>query len=198
MNHIISSWGYLAVLLLMTLESACIPIPSEVIMLFAGALAAGGQLNLIDVIIIGTVGNLIGSYIAWGVGRTAGRAFVVRYGKYVFLKQDDLERAEKWFSRHGESTVFFSRLLPVLRTFISLPAGMGEMPPLRFGIYTLLGSLPWSAALAILGYVLKNNWNSILGLFTGATDLIGLVVGLAIAVFLYHNWQKRKVMGINS
>ncbi len=198
MNHIISSYGYLAILLLMTLESACIPVPSEVVMLFGGALAAAGHLNLVDVIIVGTIGNLIGSYIAWGIGRWLGRAFVDRYGKYVFLKHEDLARAEKWFSKHGESTVFFSRLLPVLRTFISFPAGVAEMSLVKFGIFTLLGSLPWSAALAFLGYSLKNNWNSILGFFTGATDLIALVVGLAIVLFFYQNWKKRRVVGLNS
>lgn len=175
-----SSFGYAAVLLLMIAESACIPVPSEVVMLFGGALAATGRLQIVAVIALGWAGNVIGSYIAWGVGRTGGRAAVSRWGRYVWLKEHDLDAAERWFARHGQAAVFLGRLLPVARTFISLPAGMADMPPLRFGLYTLAGCLPWTAALAAAGYALGSSWSKLLRWFSGATDVLAVLAGLLV------------------
>lgn len=183
-NFIISS-GYVAILVLMIAESACIPVPSELIMTFGGVLAATGKLNLALVILMGSVGNIIGAYIAWAVGRTGGRALVMRYGKYVFLRTHDLERAERWFAKRGQAAVFFGRLLPVVRTFISLPAGVAEMEPVRFGIYTFLGSVPFVGFLAGVGYAVGANYNTFVKYVQDFGYLIALAVLILIAAFVY-------------
>src|SRR5690349_12200482 len=125
----------------MMLESACIPIPSEVTMLVAGYVAQlpGQRSKFVPVIILGVVGNLVGSLLAYGVGRAGGRPMITRWGKYILLREHDVDRAERWFARFGQPAVFFSRLLPVVRTFISLPAGVAEMPVGKFSIYTSIG-----------------------------------------------------------
>lgn len=184
----ISNHGYLAILLLMILESACIPIPSEAVMLFGGALAAGvtiagatSHMNVIAVALIGTLGNLIGSGIAYWVGRTGGRTAVEKWGKYVMLRKHDLDRAEKFFSKRGEWAVLIGRVLPVIRTFISLPAGIGEMPVAKFILFTVLGSLPWTFALAFMGEALAGNWQSISKLSTPISVVFGIVIVALIA-----------------
>ncbi len=196
-NFVLTS-GYLAVFLLMVAESACIPVPSEVVMPVAGALAAGVtlsgshlKLNLALVIVLGTLGNLVGSYIAWAVGRTGGRVLVNRLGKFLLIREEDLARAERWFDRHGEPAVFASRLLPVVRTFISLPAGAAEMPPVRFGAYTTLGSLPWTAALALVGYELGSKWHTIVKGFDVATYAIAAVIAVVIVGFFIVRLRQR-------
>jgi membrane protein DedA with SNARE-associated domain len=186
-EHLISSVGYAAVFLLMVAGSACIPIPSELVMLFAGALAASGRLNLVGVILIGLLGNMVGSYIAWAVGRAGGRALVLRFGRPFRMSEHDLDRAERWFERRGEITVLVSRMVPLVRAFISLPAGIADMAPLRFGIYTLVGSIPWTAGLAVGGYELGSRWKHLYSYFDTATVVIGVLIGVAIvaALFLY-------------
>ncbi|MGH9300993.1 MAG: DedA family protein [Acidimicrobiales bacterium] len=191
MQHLISSSGYLAILILMVAESACIPFPSEITMLFGGYLAATGHLNLVGVIVLGTLGNLIGSYIAWAVGRTGGRVAVAKWGRYVGLRTHDVDRAEVWFDRHGESAVFFGRLLPVVRTFISLPAGVAEMKPGRFGAFTLLGCIPWTAALGIAGYELGGDWHKIVKYFSDVTYLIVVVVIVVVAIAGYLRFKNK-------
>jgi membrane protein DedA with SNARE-associated domain len=183
LQHLVTSYGYVAVFVLMALESACIPIPSEVTMPVGGFLASAagasaasvGQLNLWVVAVVGVAGNLVGSWVAYAVGATGGRALVVRFGRYVRLRAHDLERAEDWFSRRGEATVFWSRLLPVVRTFISLPAGVGRMKAGRFTLYTVLGCLPWSFGLAIGGYELGNNWQKL----AKNIELVSIVIAVA-------------------
>lgn len=165
----IRDYGYVAIFVLMVLESACIPIPSEVTMLFGGALANAAfyqalestaqPLNFVLVGLVGTVANLVGSWIAYGVGWYGGRPLIDRWGRYILLRQHDVDRAHAWFVDHGEAAVFFSRLLPVVRTFISLPAGVARMPFWRFTVYTFLGCLPWTFALAGAGYALGQNWD---------------------------------------
>lgn len=183
--------GYIAVFVLMTLESACIPIPSEVTMLFAGYLvhpeAPGPELNLVAVALVGTVANLAGSWLAYAAGRTGGRALLERWGKFVLIRSHDIDKAEVWFDRHGEAAVFFSRMLPVVRTFISLPAGVAEMPLGRFTVYTFAGCLPWVFALTIVGWALGDKWDTILGEFTIASIVIG-VLGLAVVAV----WMLRR------
>jgi len=169
LQHLVTSYGYVAVFVLMALESACIPIPSEVTMPVGGFLASSagasaasiGQLNLVVVGLMGVLGNLAGSFVAYAVGATGGRALVLRFGRYVRLNEHHLRRAEEWFARRGEGTVFWSRLLPVVRTFISLPAGVGRMKLGRFSLYTALGCLPWSFGLAVGGYYLGSNWEKL-------------------------------------
>lgn len=195
MEHLISSFGYAAVFLLMVAESACIPVPSEVTMLFGGYLAATGRLELALVIALGTLGNLVGSYLAWAVGRTGGRAVWHRFGRLVLVKDEDLARAEAWFDRRGEAAVFLGRFLPVVRTFISLPAGMADMAPLRFGLYTLAGCLPWSAALAVVGYELRGSWHSLVGWFSGATYVIASAIILAGLAFLWVRMRRGRPAG---
>jgi membrane protein DedA with SNARE-associated domain len=164
---LIGDQGYLAVFLLMVLESACIPVPSEVTMLFGGALAseefAGPrvQLDLVAVGLLGTAGNLVGSWLAYWAGAAGGRPLVDRFGRYLLILPHEVDRAHDWFERRGEVAVFVSRLLPVIRTFISLPAGVAKMPFWRFTAYTVLGCLPWTFALAWLGFALGENWTRV-------------------------------------
>lgn len=179
--------GYLAVFVLMTLESACIPIPSEVTMLFAGFLVSQGEIDFVGVALVGTFANLVGSWIAYAVGRTGGRALLERYGKYVLIREHEIARAEAWFGRHGELAVFVSRMLPVVRTFISLPAGIAEMPVARFTIYSFAGSLPWVFALTGAGWALGDNWHAVLGSFTAASVAIG-----AVMVAAFGAWYLRR------
>ncbi|MDQ3991313.1 MAG: DedA family protein, partial [Actinomycetota bacterium] len=162
MTEVIGAYGYYAVFALMMLESALIPIPSEVTMPFGGFLVSRGDLSFFWVGMLGAIANVVGSWLAYWLGIWGGRPLVERWGRYVFLRAHDLDRAEAWFDKHGEATVFFSRLLPVVRTFISLPAGVARMPFWRFTAYTFLGCLPWSFALTWLGYVLGANWETVL------------------------------------
>ena len=199
MQQFISSYGYLAVFILMLAESACIPVPSELTMLFAGALSAGAvagaHLNLVLAITAGVAGNVAGSYLAWGIGVYGGRAAWHRWGRYILLRDDDIDRAERWFGRHGTKAVFFGRLLPVVRTFISLPAGLARMPAGRFGIYTLLGCIPWTAALAWTGYLVGANWGSVVTALHGPSyalaALSGLLVICAIVMLLRRRRRER-------
>jgi membrane protein DedA with SNARE-associated domain len=185
-QQFIASYGYLAIFVLMMAESACIPVPSEVTMVFGGALAAGAvagaHLNLPLVIAVGVAGNVAGSYIAWGVGAYGGRAAWRRWGRYVLLRPGDIDRADRWFGRHGTKAVFFGRLLPVVRTFISLPAGIARMSPVRFGVYTLAGCIPWTAALAWAGYAVGANWQHVANDFHGATYALAAVIILLVVI----------------
>jgi membrane protein DedA with SNARE-associated domain len=177
MQHLIVTYGLAAIFLLMVAESACIPVPSEVTMLLGGALAggavAGPHPNLIAVIAAGTLGNVVGSYLAWLVGRFGGRP------------------AQDWFDRRGAASVFWARLLPGIRTFISLPAGIAEMPAGRFGIITLAGCLPWTAALAIAGYGVGANWHSLENALRGPSYLIAGVAVLIIAAVVVVAIRRR-------
>jgi membrane protein DedA with SNARE-associated domain len=186
MQHLILSYGLTAILLLMAAESACIPIPSELTMLLGGALAAGAvsgpHPSLIAVIAAGTAGNVIGSYVAWLAGRYGGRPALHRWGRYIFLREHEIDRAQDWFVRRGSASVFWARLLPGIRTFISLPAGIAGMPAGRFGLYTLAGCLPWTAALALAGYGVGANWQHLEKTLQGPSYIIAGLVVVAIAV----------------
>lgn len=157
---VISAGGYAGVALLMAIESMCIPLPSEIIMPFAGYLVSTGRFNLIGVATAGAIGCNLGSVVAYWIGAWGGRPMVERFGKYVLLSKHDLARTEQFFNRYGGATVFFGRLLPVVRTFIALPAGIARMPQLRFHIYTFLGSWPWCFLLAYVGMKLGNAWET--------------------------------------
>jgi membrane protein DedA with SNARE-associated domain len=156
-TEFIGSAGAAAVFVLMTLESACIPIPSEAIMLFAGFSVAKGELTLVEIVAAGVAGNLVGSWIAYAVGYY-GRLDLLEKNRLIHLNPKHLKWADDWFARYGNVTVFFSRMLPIIRTFISLPAGIAKMPFWRFTAYTLLGSIPWVLALAIVGEKVGDNW----------------------------------------
>lgn len=199
MQQLISDYGYLAIFILMLAESACIPVPSELTMLFAGALSAGAvagaHLNLVLVIAAGVAGNVAGSYLAWGIGAYGGRAAWHRWGRYILLRDDDIDRAERWFGRHGTKAVFFGRLLPVVRTFISLPAGLARMPAARFGIYTVVGCIPWTAALAWTGYLVGTNWGSVVSALHGPSYVLAalcvLLVIFAVVMLLRRRRRER-------
>lgn len=153
----ISATGLPAVFLLMVLESACLPVPSEAIMLFAGSSVAAGELTLFGVIAAGVLGNLVGSWIAYAVGYY-GRIDLLEKNKLIHVSPKHLKWADDWFARYGDATVFFSRMLPIVRTFISLPAGVAKMPFWRFTALTLLGCVPWVTALALIGKSVGDNW----------------------------------------
>jgi membrane protein DedA with SNARE-associated domain len=153
----ISSTGLPAVFILMTLESACLPVPSEAIMLFAGSSVAAGDLTLAGVVIAGVLGNLVGSWIAYAVGYY-GRLDLLEKNRFIHVSPKHLKWADDWFERYGSATVFFSRMLPIIRTFISLPAGIAKMPFWRFSALTLLGSIPWVLMLSLIGKAVGDNW----------------------------------------
>ena len=194
MQQFIANYGYLAIFVLMLAESACIPVPSELIMTFGGALAAGAvpgtQLSLAGVILAGVAGNVAGSYIAYAVGRYGGQPLLRRLSEgrlgRRLLRENDLDRAIAWFDRHGGKAVLIGRMLPVVRTFISLPAGIAEMPAVRFGIYTTIGCIPWTAALAVAGYAVGANWESIANAFHGPSYITAAVVLLAIVIGVWR------------
>ena len=153
----ISSTGLPAVFILMTLESACLPVPSEAIMLFAGSSVAAGDLTLFGVVAAGVLGNLVGSWIAYAVGYY-GRIDLLEKNKLIHISPKHLKWADDWFERYGDATIFFSRMLPIIRTFISLPAGVAKMPFWRFSVLTLLGCIPWVLMLALIGKSVGENW----------------------------------------
>ncbi len=156
-TEFIGSAGVLAVFVLMTLESACIPIPSEAIMLFAGFSVSKGELTLFGVVAAGVLGNLAGSWIAYAVGYY-GRLDLLERNRLIHISPKHLRWADDWFERYGSVTVFFSRMLPLVRTFISLPAGVAKMPFWRFTLYTLAGCIPWVLMLALIGQSVGDNW----------------------------------------
>lgn len=156
-TEFIGSAGVAAVFLLMTLESACIPIPSEAIMLFAGFAVSKGELTLFGIVAAGVLGNLVGSWISYAVGYL-GRLDLLEKNRFIHVNPRHLQKADDWFERYGAVTVFFSRMLPLVRTFISLPAGVARMPFWRFTAYTLAGCIPWVLALALLGKGVGSNW----------------------------------------
>lgn len=163
--QIINFSGYWGVFGLMTAESALIPIPSEITMTFAGYLASTGRFNLWLIIFVGAFANLIGSILAYWLGywgeETVIRDLIKKYGKYLLITEHEYDRAERWFRKYGERITFFSRVLPVVRTFISLPAGIAEMNFWKFSIFTFIGSFIWSGFLAYIGFILGKNWNSL-------------------------------------
>jgi membrane protein DedA with SNARE-associated domain len=184
----LGQYGYLAIFVLMVLESACIPIPSEVTMVFGGFLVSRGDLDFFWVAVIGAVANLLGSWLAYGVGYVGGRPLIMRWGRYVLLREHELDRAHDWFERHGEAAVFVSRLLPVIRTFISLPAGVARMPFGKFTLYTFLGCLPWVFALTWAGVLLGDNWET----FLRYGEPISLAIGVITAGFIVW-WVVKRV-----
>jgi membrane protein DedA with SNARE-associated domain len=194
---IISGSGYLGITFLMALESACIPIPSEVIMPFAGYLVGLGRFSLLLVIIWGAFGNLLGSIIAYWVGFYGGRPFLERYGKYIFLRKEELDKAQRFFEKYGNTSIFFSRVLPIIRTFISLPAGIARMRFWKFCFYTLIGSLFWSALLAYIGVFLGSNWQNIEVYFRKFDWLILILLILLVAYFIYKKIRNKKHETIN-
>ncbi len=184
----ISNSGYLGIFFLMVAESALIPIPSEVIMTFSGYLVTTGKFNVILVIVAGSVGNLVGGLVAYYVGSYLGRGVVLRYGKYVLLKKSHLELAESYFKKYGDRSTFISRLLPVIRTYVSLPAGVAKMNLKKFIVYTLVGSIIWNTALTYVGIKLGEEWNNI----RKYSHYLDAAVVIVVIVVIIAYWKKRK------
>ena len=188
---VISQSGYLGIVLLMGIESACIPLPSEVIMPFSGYLVHAGRFSLIGVAIAGAVGCNLGSFVAYYVGAWGGRPLAERYGRYVLVTRHDLEMADRWFVRYGDWAVFLARLLPVVRTFIALPAGIARMNFFRFNAYTFLGSLPWCFVLAYAGMKLGERWTTLRAYFHRFDAVVGVLLVTGAVWFLRNRWMNR-------
>ena len=187
----IDGWGYYAVAILMALENACIPIPSELILGFAGYMIYAGRMTFTMAMVAGMVGGMLGSYFAYYVGHYGGRPFVDKYGKYFFVKKSHVDIAQEWFDKYGIKAVFFSRMLPVVRTFISLPAGFAHVDMKQFFFYTFLGSLPWTALILFIGMMLGEGWKVMMDV----GHEISLAVAAAIVIIcivLYVQYKRKK------
>jgi len=188
---VISHLGYPGVFLLMALESACIPIPSEFIMPFSGFLVATGEMNFWLAVLMGSFGNLAGSWLAWWVGHKGGRPLVEKYGKYILLSHNDLDTADRYFNKYGQNTVLFTRLMPVIRTFISLPAGIAKMDFKKFSIYTFIGVIPFTAALTYAGVKLRENWDGLQPYFHKFDLVILLFLILGIIWYIFRHIKRK-------
>ena len=186
----ISTLGYGGVVLLIAIESACIPLPSEVIMPFSGYLVYTGQFNLWIVTVAGAFGCVLGSLLAYWVGMRGGRPLIEKYGRYILISRHDLDLADRWFAHYGEAIVFISRLLPAIRTFIAFPAGVARMNLKKFVIYTFAGSLPWCFGLAYAGQKLGEQWdkNPLLKSWFHRFDfVIGIVIAIAVVWWVWRH-----------
>lgn len=194
--NLISSTGYLGIFFLMALESALIPIPSEVTMPFAGSLVSLDKFDFFIVVLAGTLGNLVGSLLAYALGywgqENLVRIIIKKYGKYLLISEHEYDRAKKWFIRYGDVIVFLSRILPVIRTFISLPAGIAKMKLSKFIIYTSVGSFLWSILLTYIGFTLGQRWNILEVYFRKFDVLIVAVLGFGVLFYFFHKYQKLK------
>lgn len=188
----ISKFGYTGILITMAIESACIPLPSEIIMPFSGYLVSTGQFSMLGVTMAGAIGNVLGSLVAYYVGVWGGRPFVERYGQYFLVSRRDLEMADRWFLKYGEAAVLISRMLPVVRTFISLPAGIVRMNVPRFVLFSFIGAVPWCYLLAYIGLKLGERWDGLHEYFHHLDVVIGMVLVLGFVYFLWSHWPRAK------
>jgi membrane protein DedA with SNARE-associated domain len=191
----IDVWGYLAVAVLMGLENACIPIPSELILGFGGYLIFAGKMSFVGALSAGMAGGIAGSIFAYYVGECGGRSFVDRYGKYFFIKKAHVDTAQDWFDKYGVKAVFFSRMLPIVRTFISLPAGFASVDIKKFLFYTIAGSLPWTALILYAGMTLGENWQVLMTIGHEASTVFIAVAVVIIAVLYIRYRRQRKQSG---
>ena len=191
---VISALGLGGIVLMMAIESACIPLPSEVIMPFAGYLVSLGHFSLIAAATAGALGCNIGSAVAYAAGQHGGRRFIERWGGYVLITRRELDWADRFFARYGSAAVFVGRLLPVVRTFIALPAGIARMPQLKFHTYTFLGSWPWCFVLAYVGKRLGQAWDSdptLRSLFHRFDAVIVVLILGGVALYIWRHWRNR-------
>ena len=190
----IASWGYFAVALLMAMENACIPIPSELILGFAGYLVFAGQMSFSGALVAGMVGGMAGSVFAYVVGHKGGRSFVDAYGHYFFVKKSHVDIAQRWFDKYGIKAVFFSRMLPVVRTFISLPAGFAHVDMKKFLVMTFAGSLPWTVLILLAGMMLGESWKLLTEIGHEASIAFVVICVVVLAV-LYLRHRHRRSAG---
>lgn len=186
---LISAFGYAGIFFAMALESAGIPFPSEVIMPFSGFVVSEGKLTLLGIVLAGALGNLFGSIVAYYVGLKGGRPFLERYGRCLLLEKKKLDVADDWFQHYGDKAVFLSRMLPVIRTYISFPAGIARMDFKKFSFYTLAGSLPWCFALGYLGVLLGPKWDSFKVWFH-LLDAIIIIILIILSIYLIFKYRK--------
>ncbi|MFA5927061.1 MAG: DedA family protein [Patescibacteria group bacterium] len=179
--------GYGGIFILMLVESAGIPMPSEVIMPFSGFLVADGKMGFWAVTLLGTVGNLVGSLLAYWIGAKGGRPLIEKYGKYILISKHDLDLADRWFRDYGSATTFFGRVLPIVRTYISFPAGIAGMNIWKFSFYTFLGALPWCAALTYAGIKMGNNWELIREKLHNFDLAIGITIVACIVLYVWRH-----------
>ena len=189
--NLMTVFGYTGLFVLSLLESAAIPIPSEIVLPFSGFLVASGQFMLWSAVLLATLGNVVGSAILFWIGLSGGRWILERYGKYVFIHHSEIEKGEAWFERHGAKAVFWGRLMPVVRTFISLPAGVSRMNFKKFLLYTTLGALPWNFALVYLGLKAGENWDS----FRPYFHIFDYVLVASIVIWVIHHFLKNRKHG---
>jgi membrane protein DedA with SNARE-associated domain len=190
LTRVVGDNGAPAVFGLMVLESACIPVPSEVIMLFAGLLIHQGRMSFLAAVVAGVAGNVVGSWIAWAVGAYGGRTWIERHGRVIHVTPERLARADRWFDRYGPRAVLISRCLPIIRTFISLPAGVARMPFWQFTLYTLLGCIPWVVALALAGVWAGSAWET----WHSRLEILDYLVGAALVagvIYLFVRSRRR-------
>ena len=187
--NFISAFGYRGIFFAMAIESACIPLPSEIIMPFSGFVVSQGDLTLWGITLAGALGNLFGSLFAYFVGLKGGRPFLERYGKFFLISKKKLQMADSWFMKHGDKAVFIGRLLPAIRTYISLPAGIARMDFNKFVFYTFLGALPWCFALGYLGVVMGPKWDSLRGWFHLLDAIIVFLVIAGSIYFIFRYWD---------
>src|ERR1700722_11636864 len=192
MEHFLETWGYLAVFILSFISSMGLPVGAEVAIIYGGVLASGQianephPLNLFAVIAVATLAEVLGSLVGYLIGYFGGRPLVDRVGKYVLLTHKDLDRAEAWFARRGEPVVLFGRFIPLLRSFVSFAAGLGEMALPKFALFTVIGCAVWCTALCSLGYSLGSSYNHVLNAFSFAGYVVGALAVVAVAFVIWH------------
>jgi membrane protein DedA with SNARE-associated domain len=194
-TNLYATAGLAGIVLAMAIESCCIPLPSEIVMPLAGVMLVQGKLlpgvnpwlSLVLVALAGATGCLIGSIAAYGIGYSGGRPLMLKYGRYILISQHDADKADRFFQRWGSATAFFSRLLPIVRTYISLPAGIAKMPFAQFCIFTFLGSFPWCLLLAYVGTVLGNNLSALTPIFRGSEVIIIVVLVILVALYIWRH-----------
>jgi membrane protein DedA with SNARE-associated domain len=200
-EHFLESWGYAAIFVLSFISSMGLPVGAELAIIGGGVLASGHPLsgseahplNLAVVILVATLGEVLGSLAGYAIGRYGGRTLVDKVGKYVLLTHKDLDRAEAWFARRGEPVVLFGRFIPLLRSFVSFAAGLGEMAPLKFLAFTVIGCAIWCTALVSLGYSLGGSYHHVLKAFSYAGYVLAALAVVAVAVVLWHRWRQYRL-----
>ena len=189
--NVISALGYFGIFILMMFESMVVPIPSELVMPFAGFLISQNKFSFLLIILFSSLGSITGSLMSYYIGKYGGNAFIKRYGKYFLLDEHDLKKTEAWFKKSGERTIFISRFIPVVRHLISIPAGIGKMNLTKFSVYTLIGATIWNTFLAYLGYLLGENWESVKK-YSEPLSIISAVILVILAIYFIYRHIKHK------
>jgi len=198
MESFLAQWGYAAVFLFGFLEACCVPIPSEITFGFAGVLAGEGHLNIVLVIVVGTIAELIGSFVAYGIGRVGERPLVHRFGRYLLITQADIDRAERFLAGRGIWAIPVGRALPVVRTFVSIVAGFSQVPPLLFGFLSLIGTAVWVTVISLIGYGVGSAWQSVAHGLAVAGYVIFAVAVVGIAAFIVYRVREVRREGQHS